>query len=104
MIASCLFSANKPSYDDLIGIFVSFIGIVILAESKTASNVEVLLDEKESHFLAGFIFAVFTMFALAILAIARRYLKSIHFSIISLHYAFGGTIMSIVAMFFESKP
>ena len=82
MLASCLFAADKPSYDDLIGIVVSFIGIVIMAESKPAPDLEVVFDEKESHYLAGFMFAIFTMFALAILTISGRYLKSIHFSII----------------------
>ena len=82
MLASCLFADDKPSYDDLIGIVVSFIGIVIMAESKPAPDLEVVFDEKESHYLAGFMFAIFTMFALAILTISGRYLKSIHFSII----------------------
>jgi drug/metabolite transporter (DMT)-like permease len=82
LLTWCLFAADKPGFDDLIGIVVSFIGIVIMAGSKPASDVEVIVEDKNSHYLAGFVFAGVTMFFLAILPISGRFLKSIHFSII----------------------
>ena len=81
LLAPCVFATEKAGYDDLVGIIFSFVGILIMAESKPGKDADIQV-ESEAQYLTGFIFAFITMFFLAVLILTGRYLKSIHFSVI----------------------
>jgi drug/metabolite transporter (DMT)-like permease len=103
LFAPCMFATEKAGLNDLVGIIFSFLGILIMALSKPGSDADIKINA-EAYYLSGIIFALITMIFLAVLILTGRYLKSIHFSVIQLHYGIVGMIMAIIMMFFETKP
>ena len=55
-----------------------------------------------SNYLEGIVFAIITMVCIAVMVTTGRALKSVHYSVVQLNYAFWGVILSIVLIFFNN--
>ena len=53
-------------------------------------------------YLEGIVFALITMVFIAVLVTTGRAVKSVHYSVVQLNYAFWGVILSIVLIGFNS--
>ena len=82
---------------------MSFLGIVIMALTQPPSS-ELTQSETKSQFLIGLGFALFTVSGIASLNLSGRQLRSIHVSVIQLHYAFWGVVLSFILLLFEPRP
>jgi drug/metabolite transporter (DMT)-like permease len=102
-LAACLFK-DAINIVDILGIVVSFCGILIMAYTKPPALVAPTVLDDRSHYLKGIAFAMTSMVFVATLVTMGRAVKSINYAVVQINYAFWGVVMSLIFLAFETRP
>jgi drug/metabolite transporter (DMT)-like permease len=95
-ILSSLFLNEQVIQSDIIAIFMSFTGILVMAMANRSGGPS---DSSPAEYVLAIMVAVLSMLSVAVVAICARFMKSLHFSVIQTYNGFFGaiTVGSILA-------